>query len=66
MLPRVSEDISDHLEVPKDAVYRWIKHQGLQTRKIGRFWKVKVSELDERVRAGGASPVFAEHSGGNR
>lgn len=47
------EDVAKYVEVAKDSVYRWIDHRGLPAHKIGRLWKFKLSEVDERVRAGG-------------
>ena len=49
------EDLAKHLGVAKDSVYRWIDHKGLPAHKIGRLWKLKVSEVDDWVRSGGAS-----------
>jgi excisionase family DNA binding protein len=41
--------------VAKDSICRWIEHKGLPAHKVGRLWKFKISEVDEWVRAGGAS-----------
>lgn len=49
------EDIAAHLGVAKDSVYRWIERKGLPAHKMGRLWKLKVSEVDEWVRRGGAA-----------
>ena len=49
------DDLAKHLGVAKDSIYRWIDHRGLPAHKIGRLWKFKLSEVDEWVRAGGAS-----------
>ena len=49
------ENVAKHLGVAKDSVYRWIDHKGLPAHKIGRLWKFKLTEVDEWVRAGGAS-----------
>jgi len=37
----------------KDTVYRWRERKGLPAHKIGRLWKFQLSEVDERVCAGG-------------
>ncbi len=42
-----------HLGVAKDSVHRWIQAKGLPTRKLGRRWKCKLSEVDALVRTGG-------------
>ena len=44
------DEISVHLGVSKDSVYRWIK-QGLPAHKLGRLWKFKVSEVDAWVKS---------------
>jgi excisionase family DNA binding protein len=49
------DDVAAHLGVRKDSIYRWIEHRGLPAKKIGKLWKVKLSEVDEWVRARGAS-----------
>ena len=56
--PWVSVDeIAQHLGVRKDSVYRWIERKGLPARKVGKLWKFKLSEVDEWVRKGAASPA---------
>ena len=55
--PWVSVDeVTQHLGVTKDSVYRWIERKGLPARKVGKLWKFKLSEVDEWVRAKGADP----------
>ncbi len=49
------EDVARHLGISKDTVYRWIEARSLPAHKIGRLWKFKLSDIDEWVRAGGAS-----------
>jgi excisionase family DNA binding protein len=41
------EEISRHLGVSKDTIYRWIKSKQLPAHKIGRLWKFKISEIDQ-------------------
>ena len=54
--PWVSVDaVADHLGVAKDSVYRWIDTKGLPAHRIGKLWKFKLSEVDDWVRADGAS-----------
>jgi excisionase family DNA binding protein len=56
--PWVSVDeLAQHLGVRKDSVYRWIERKGLPARKVGKLWKFKLSEVDEWVRKGAASPA---------
>lgn len=51
------DDVAKHLEVAKDTVYGWTESKGLPTHRIGRLWTVKIGEVDEWVRSGGASDV---------
>jgi excisionase family DNA binding protein len=48
------DDIAEHLGVSRDTVYRWIDDRNMPAHKVGRLWKLKVSEVDEWVRAGQA------------
>ena len=48
------EEVSAHLGVTKDSVYRWIDRKGLPAHKVGRLWKFKLSQIDAWVEAGGA------------
>lgn len=49
------DEAAAHLGVRKDSVYRWIESRGLPARKIGKLWKLKLSEVDAWVNASGAS-----------
>lgn len=49
------DDVAKHLGVAKDSVYRWIETRGLPAHKIGRLWKLRLSEIDGWVEADGAS-----------
>lgn len=54
--PWVSVDeVAAHLGVRKDSIYRWIESRGLPARKIGKLWKMKLSEVDEWVRTRGVA-----------
>ena len=57
------EDVARHLGVVKDSVYRWIEHRGLPAHRIGRLWKLKLTEIDEWVRSGGADETGARGRG---
>ena len=48
------EQITEHLGVTRDSIYRWIDRKGLPAHRVGRLWKFKVSEVDEWVRNCGA------------
>lgn len=49
------EGVAQHLGVARESIYRWIENKGLPAHKIGRLWKFKLTEVDEWVRAEGAS-----------
>ena len=48
------DDVAAHLGVRKDSIYRWIEHRALPAKKLGKLWKLKLSEVDAWVRARGA------------
>ena len=58
------DDVSKHLGVAKDSVYRWIDHKALPAHKIGRLWKFKLTEVDAWVRSGGARAQEPEGGSG--
>jgi len=49
------KEICEYLGVSNDTVYRWIEFHEMPTHKMGRLWKFKKDEIDEWVKAGGAS-----------
>ena len=48
------DEVTAHLGVSRDTVYRWIEARALPAHRIGRLWKFKLSEIDAWVLAGGA------------
>lgn len=54
------EEIAAHLGVARETIYRWIEQKGLPAHRIGKFWKFKISELDEWIRAGDAADRAAD------
>jgi len=48
------EEITEHLGLARDTIYRWIEQKGLPAHRLGKLWKFKVSEVDDWVRSGGA------------
>jgi excisionase family DNA binding protein len=63
--PWVSVDeVSRHLGVAKDTIYRWIETRGLPAHRVGRLWKFKIDEIDEWVRRGGAGDRNPSAEGG--
>lgn len=54
--PWVSIDtVAAHVGVRKDSIYRWIERRGLPAAKVGKLWKLKLSEVDAWMRAQGQS-----------
>jgi excisionase family DNA binding protein len=47
------EEVATHVGVRKESIYRWIEARALPAMKIGKLWKLKLSEVDAWVRAGG-------------
>lgn len=46
------DEIATHLGIARETVYRWIDRKGLPAHRIGKFWKFKVSEVDDWGRSG--------------
>lgn len=65
--PWVSVDeVSRHLGVAKDTIYRWIAARELPAHRVGRLWKFKLSEVNawiERGRAGDEPPSDPSNRG---
>lgn len=49
------DEIAAHLGLSKDTVYGWVSTGRMPGHRVGRRWKFKRSEVDEWVRAGGAT-----------
>jgi len=45
------DEVALHLGVVKESVYRWIGRRGLPARKVGKLWKLKLSEVDAWMRS---------------
>jgi excisionase family DNA binding protein len=46
------QEISIHLGIAEDTIYRWIERGRLPAHRIGRLWKFKPAEVDDWVRDG--------------
>jgi len=44
------DEIAQYLGIKQDTVYKWIKRKKLPAHKVGRLWKLRISEIDEWVR----------------
>lgn len=51
------EEVAKYLGVNKDTVRNWIKNPDseIPAHKIGKQWKIKLSELDEWIKSGKSS-----------
>lgn len=49
------EEISTHLGVSKETIYRWLERKLIPAHRMGKLWKFKPSEVDNWVSSGGAS-----------
>lgn len=47
------EEVAAHLGVNRDSVYRWIDTKGFPAHRVGRLFRLKLSEVDEWVKQGG-------------
>jgi excisionase family DNA binding protein len=55
------QEVAAHVGVGKDSVYRWIEKRGLPARKIGKLWKLKLSEVDAWVGSRRDTSVSSAH-----
>ena len=44
-------EICVYLGIKRDTVYKWIDKKELPAHRAGKFWKFKVSEVDECVKS---------------
>lgn len=49
------EEISAHLGVSPDTVYKWVYRKKMPAHKVGRLWKFLASEVDLWVKRGRAA-----------
>lgn len=48
-------EMCEHLGVSNDTIYKWIAKHAMPAHRMGRLWKFKKGEVDEWVKAGGAT-----------
>jgi len=48
------EEISEHLGISKETVYRWLDRRVIPAHRMGKLWKFKPSEVDDWVKSGQA------------
>lgn len=40
-------EAASHLGLAKDSAYRWFEQKGLPAHRVGRLWKLKLSEIEK-------------------
>lgn len=48
------QEISAHLGVSPDTIYKWVYRKKMPAHKVGRLWKFLASEVDQWVKRGRA------------
>jgi len=49
------DEIAAYLGIKRDTVYKWIDRKQMPAHKVGRLWKFRKDEVDQRVRNDGAN-----------
>ena len=49
------DEISEHLGVKKDTIYKWVARKKMPAHKVGRLLKFQIKEVDRWVREGKAA-----------
>ncbi len=44
------DEISEHLGVKKDTIYKWVAKKKMPAHKVGRLLKFQIKEVDKWVR----------------
>jgi excisionase family DNA binding protein len=57
------EEISKHLGVSKETIYRWLERGAIPSHRMGKLWKFKPSEVDRWIIQGGAEKLDIEIKG---
>jgi len=48
------KEVQEHLGVGRETILQWISKRNMPAYKAGRFWKFKLSEVDDWIHSGGA------------
>ena len=49
------KEITEYLGVSRDIILIWIEKRDMPATKLGRFWRFKISEVDEWMKSGKAA-----------
>ena len=49
------DEISEHLGVKRDTIYKWVARRNMPAHKVGRLLKFQINEVDQWVREGKAA-----------
>ena len=49
------KEVQEYLGVGRETILQWIAKRNMPAYKVGKFWKFKLSEVDEWIRYGGAA-----------
>ena len=52
------KEVQEYLCVGRETILQWIAKRKMPAYKVGRLWKFKLSEVDDRIRSGGAADNF--------
>jgi excisionase family DNA binding protein len=44
-------EICTYLGIKRDTVYKWIDKKEFPAHRVGKFWKFKISEVDQWVKS---------------
>lgn len=50
-----SKEVQEYLGIGRETVTEWINKRDMPAYKVGRFWRFKISEIDEWIRTGEAA-----------
>jgi len=51
------DEIAQHIGVNKDTIRNWIEKGDIPAYKVGKQWKVKVSEIDDWIKSGKSAKI---------
>jgi len=41
------DEISEHLGIKKDTIYKWVARRKIPAHKVWRLWRFKIKEIDK-------------------